>query len=213
MKNLSLINETIQTWDKLADVYWDKFSTIQLYDATYDSFLSTIPKEGSKVLDLCCGPGNIAHYIYAKRKDIVITGVDGSKNMIKKAKEMVPGLSGKVLELSNISILNEVYDGIICGFGLPYLSESEVKKCIEDCYRLLEKKGILYFSFVEGNPALSGFVSGPTGDRSVFYYYKTEDIVSWLIQRGFSPPEIFNIGYPVEGKEDQSHVVLMSNKI
>ena len=78
-----LQQETQQTWDKLADMYWDKFSAFRIYDETYDYFLKSLPEGQPSVLDLGCGPGIISAYVRAKRQNIRITAVDVSPNMVK----------------------------------------------------------------------------------------------------------------------------------
>jgi hypothetical protein len=72
--------------------------------------------------------------------------------MIELAKVNNPAAEFMVMDLRDISQLNKKYNGIICGFGLPYLSESEAKSFINECYNLLLENGVLYLSFVEGDP-------------------------------------------------------------
>jgi ubiquinone/menaquinone biosynthesis C-methylase UbiE len=205
--------ETFQTWDKLADLYWDKFSPLQIYNHSYDRFLALLEdNKNPKILDLCCGPGNISFYLYSKRKDIDLTAVDVSPNMVSKAKEMVPGLIGIVSDTSNINKIDNKFDGIICGFGLPYLNVPEVEKCISDSHHLLKEGGVLYLSFVEGNPEDSGMVTSSTGDRSLFYFHPLSTISSCLKGSGFSEILQDTVLYPVEGKEDQKHNVLICRK-
>jgi hypothetical protein len=42
------------------------------------------------------------------------------------------------------------YDGIVCGFCLPYLSQDECLQLMKDSYHLLNENGMIYLSFVEG---------------------------------------------------------------
>ena len=205
---------TFQTWDKLADIYWDKFSPLHIYNHSYDQFLKLLKnKKYPKILDLCCGPGNISFYLYLKRKDIELTAVDVSPNMVSKAKEMVPGLKGIVSDIANFDKIDIKFDGIICGFGLPYLSITEVEKCVTDCYHLLSEDGVLYLSFVEGEPEDSGMVTSSAGDRSLFYYHQLSTIYSCLHESGFSEILQDTVPYPVEGKEDQDHIILIGRKL
>lgn len=60
---------TIETWDKLASQYQDKFMNLDLYNDTYDLFCSRIVKKEASVLELGCGPGNITKYMLSKRPD------------------------------------------------------------------------------------------------------------------------------------------------
>ena len=44
--------ETFETWNKVAQMYQDKFMDLDLYNETYDLFCDTIVTENSKILDL-----------------------------------------------------------------------------------------------------------------------------------------------------------------
>jgi cyclopropane fatty-acyl-phospholipid synthase-like methyltransferase len=92
-------------------------------------------------------------------------------NMVELARKNIPSAEFMVMDLRNISQLNKKYNGIICGFGLPYLSESEAKSFINECYNLLLENGVLYLSFVEGDRENSGFKTASTGDRTFFNYF------------------------------------------
>lgn len=198
----ALQQETLQTWDKLADLYWDKFSAIRLYDASYDAFLEALPvADNPAILDLCCGPGNISFYLQRQNPALHITLADASPNMVNKAIQMVPGATGKVLRTDEINQLEGPFDGIVFGFGIPFLSASEVVQCLTDCYTLLRPDGILYLSFVPGDHADSGLKTGSAGD-----------IITWCQQVGFSTVKTETIQYPVNEKSTNEHVVLLYRK-
>lgn len=207
-----LQQETLQTWDRLADLYWDKFSAIRLYDASYDAFLEALPdSEHPAILDLCCGPGNISDYLVRQNPALCITLADAAPNMVKKAVQMVPGATGMVLRTDEIDQLEGPFDGIVFGFGIPFLSASEVVQCLTDCYTLLRPDGILYLSFVPGDHADSGLKTGPAGDRTLFYYYPAGDIIAWCQQVGFSTVKTETIQYPVNESTDE-HVIAIFRK-
>ena len=147
---MNLEKETFQTWDKLADIYWSKFSELRIYDHTYLAFLHNLPEQAS-ILDLGCGPGIISHFLYNHNQKLQITGVDVSPNMIQKARQMIPSFSGHVLKIQEISTLSQSFDGILCGFGFPYLNREEVKSCMVHCHEKLSENGLFYVSYVEGS--------------------------------------------------------------
>ena len=49
--------ETLESWNKVADLYNEKFTDLQLYNHTYDLFIEHLPYGYSKILDIACGPG------------------------------------------------------------------------------------------------------------------------------------------------------------
>ena len=207
-----LQQESQQTWDKLADLYWDKFSAISIYDETYDYFLKFLPEGHPSVLDLGCGPGIISAYVRAKRQNIRITAVDVSPNMVKKAQEMVPDIFGIVLNISDICTLQTPFQGIISGFVLPYLSPEEVVTCIKDCHDLLSDNGIFYLSFVEGHPSQSGIKTGSSGDRTLFFYHQKDEILKSLELSGFTVLKEFTVQYPLQNSETEEHIILIATK-
>ena len=205
--------ETLQTWDKLADLYWDKFSAIRLYDASYNAFLDALPvAEHPAILDLCCGPGNISFYLQRQNPALHITLADASPNMVNKAVQMVPGATGKVLRTDEIDQLEGPFDGIVFGFGIPFLSATEVVQCLKDCYTLLQAEGIFYLSFVQGDHAESGIKTGSTGDRTLFYYYPAADVLAWCQQLGFTLLKTMTLPYPNDKESTQEHVIFIFRK-
>lgn len=79
--------ETFKTWDKIAQIYEDKFMGLDLYNDTYDIFCNLISKNNPYILEIGCGPGNITQYLLAKNPNFRITAIDNSENMIKLARK------------------------------------------------------------------------------------------------------------------------------
>ena len=163
--------ETFQSWNNIAELYEDKFMNLPLYNETYD-FFSEMLKEGSSLLEIGCGPGNISKYIVAREKTFNLLGIDISENMIKLAKGNVPSAEFKVLDCRKVLSITQTFDAIIVGFTIPYLSSSETLKLMRDCKELLNPEGVLYLSFVEGKNHQSGYITGSSGDRMYFFYHQ-----------------------------------------
>ena len=120
--------ETNDTWNKVAILYQDKFMDLDLYNYSYDIFCGLLAKQNSKILEIGCGPGNISKYLSSKRDDLVIEGIDYSPNMIDLARKNIPAAKFQVLDVRQIEILEGKFDGIVCGFCIPYISRSECSK-------------------------------------------------------------------------------------
>lgn len=156
--------ETFETWNKVASLYQDKFMNLDLYNESYDFICNTIVNDKSRLLEIGCGPGNITKYLLKKRPDFNISGIDVAPNMIELAIKNYPMADFSVLDVRQIDELNTKFDGINCGFCLPYLSQSDSEKLISDSYNLLSKNGLIYISFVEGESSILGFKVGSSGD-------------------------------------------------
>jgi len=205
-------NETFETWNKMAKLYEDKFMNMDLYNETYDFICRYIAKENAKILEIGCGPGNITKYLLSKRPDFKILGTDIAPNMIELAKKNNPTADFAVMDARKIGELNTKFDGIIAGFCLPYLSVSESKQFIVNANHLLTDKGLIYISFVEGNPTSSDFKTNGNGDRVYFQYHELKTLQIMLNSNGFTDSKIFKITYNKSGTETDVHTVVIAFK-
>ena len=204
--------ETFETWNKVALLYQDKFMDLDLYNDTYDFFCNSISKENAKVLEIGCGPGNITKYLLSKRPDFSILGIDIAAKMIELAKENNPSASFAIKDARQIDEIKTKYDGIICGFCLPYLSPTDVQKLITDCYNLLNENGLIYISFVEGDPNKSDFQVSSSGDRSYFYFHNLDDLKAKLVESNFDELNIFKVEYKKSESEIDVHTIVTAKK-
>jgi SAM-dependent methyltransferase len=116
--------------------------------------------------------------------------------MIKLARINNPTVEYKVMDCRLIKMISEKFDGIICGFCIPYLSAEDSSKLITDCYHLLNNNGLFYFSTIKGDYKLSGFEKGSTGDEAYVYYYNEDHFKKELIKNGFILIELLQKDFP-----------------
>src|SRR5690606_5541710 len=81
--------------------------------------------------------------------------------------------------------LKKKFDGILCGFCFPYLSDTEVKKIIEDCSALLNDDGILYISTMENINTLSALQTSSYGEQLYTYFHPAKELEKKLHDAGF----------------------------
>ncbi len=204
--------ETFKTWNNMASLYEDKFMDLNLYDDTYDLFCNHLKIAKPKVLDIGCGPGNITKYVLSKIPNCDVLGIDIAPNMITLAQKNNPTAHFIQMDIRNIHRLNSKFTGIICGFGIPYLSKIDCKTLIENCADLLEYNGILYLSFVEGPHDASGYIKGSRGDRTYFYYHDLEYIKQELSKTNFDIVNTMNIDYVKKDNVVEMHTIIMARK-
>ena len=205
--------ETFETWNKIAELYQDRFMHLDLYNETYDLILDSITKDKVKILEIGCGPGNITKYLLSKRPNLNIFGIDISPNMIALAEKNNPEANFAVMDARKISQLRTTtYDGIIFGFCLPYLSQNDSTKLISNCSRLLNQNGLIYLSFVEGEPQKSGFQVGSSGDRMFFYFHKLEKLTEQLSNNDFKEIKTCNVVYNKAEDNKETHTILTAKK-
>ncbi len=100
----------------------------------------------------------------------------------------------------------------MCGFCLPYLSETDNLKFLMDCSKLLLQEGTIYLSFVEGEYSLSGYQTGSSGDRTYFYYHSVEDIISELNANNIKLIQLFKKDYVKRDGSAEIHSILIARK-
>ncbi|MBK9737451.1 MAG: class I SAM-dependent methyltransferase [Saprospiraceae bacterium] len=204
--------ETNETWNKVAKLYQNKFMDLDLYNDTYDFICHTILKENAKILDIACGPGNITKYLLSKRPDFDIFGIDYAPNMIALAKKNNPTASFALMDSGQIGEIKTKFDGIVCGFCLPYLSQTDCKKLITDSYSLLNENGLIYLSFVSGDPKKSGFQVGSSGDRTYFYFHNVDDLIEQLVVSKFGGIRTNSVAYRKSESEIDIHTIITAEK-
>ncbi|MCA0430606.1 MAG: methyltransferase domain-containing protein [Bacteroidetes bacterium] len=205
-------NETKNTWNKLANLYQERFMDLNIYNESYDLFIEKLLTKNSNILEIGCGPGNISKYLLSKNPNLNILGIDYSTNMVELAKINNPNAKYNVLDCRNLETINQKFNGIICGFCLPYLTPVECEKLILDCYLLLNTKGIIYLSFVEGNPLSSTFQTNSLGNRVFFNFHDLKLIIDLLEKFKFKETIVSKVDFKRSEKENETHTIIISRK-
>lgn len=203
--------ETYATWNKIADLYQEKFMELDIYNHSYNEFCNLLNND-SQILEIGCGPGNITKQLLHRNSSFIITATDVAPNMVHLAQKNNPTAICKVLDAKNIQSITKKYDALMCGFVIPYLSALDTEKFIEGCASVLKPEGILYLSFVEGQGENSGFISGSTGDRMYFYYHSIKSLETWLSNSGLSTMYSTELNYEKSNGEVEPHKILIVKK-
>jgi len=202
--------ETFQTWNKIAQLYEANFMDLKLYNDTYTDFCNSLSKYNADILEIGCGPGNITKQLIHHNPNFKITAIDISENMISLAKKNNPTASFETMDCREIHKIKSKFDAIICGFTLPYLSESDCKNLIANSQKLLSKEGIIYLSFVVGSPINSGYISGSNGDRMYFYYHKLQKIKNELEVNSFHILNLIEKEYLKSDRTTEIHTIIIA---
>jgi 2-polyprenyl-3-methyl-5-hydroxy-6-metoxy-1,4-benzoquinol methylase len=203
--------ETQKVWDNLAHLYQERFMNLTIYNESYAAFCALLPPHPS-ILEIGCGPGNITKYLVSKRPDSIIEAIDTSPQMIALAKTNNPSVYFNVMDCREIHSINKQFHAIVCGFCLPYLSETDCSKLIYDCATHLVPNGILYMSFVAGETSLSGYKTGSTGDSMYFYYHELGTIQSDLKANGFKDIQTITVDYLLQNGAQEQHTIVIAHR-
>lgn len=204
--------KAVEVFNKNANLYQDRFMDFDLYNDTFDSFCEAIEKENADILELACGPGNINKYILEKRPDFKILGTDLAPNMIELAQENNPSALFQLLDCRDFTKLNRKFDGIMCGFGLPYLSKEDAIQLIKDANTCLNDDGVLYLSTMEDDYSKSGLKKGSTGDEIFMHYHQADYLTEALENNGFQLLALQRKEFPEQDGSKTTDLILIAKK-
>ena len=159
---------------------------LTMYDDFYREFCELLPPGPVRVLDAACGPGNVSRYLMRQRPDLDLLGIDLSPRMVELAREAVPSARFAVQDCRNLADLKRQFDGIVCAFGLPYLSLEEAVAFIGAACKALEPRGVFYLSTMLGRSEDSGLERCSTGDQIFITYYTEHGVIGLLRGCGFT---------------------------
>ena len=175
----------VDLFDQFADLYQTKFMDVSLYHDTFDLFCHHLPQKHAEILELACGPGNITHYLLQQRPDFQILATDLAPKMLELAAQNNPTAQFALLDARKITSLAKQFDGLMCGFCLPYLSKTEAIQLIADAAKILKPKGLIYLSTMEDAYEKSDWKTGSTGTQIFQHFHEAEYLTAALEANGF----------------------------
>lgn len=105
---------------------------------------------GSKVLDLCCGTGDIGAIIKKFHPDCDVIGVDFSEQMLNIAQKNNKTITYRLADATSLPFEKNSFDYVVIGFGLRNIPQKN--RAIEEIYRVLKTNGkFLHLDFGKHN--------------------------------------------------------------
>jgi SAM-dependent methyltransferase len=200
------------TFHKHADLYRDKYMDLTLYDDFYRDFCELLRQGRARVLDAACGPGNVSRYLMAQRPDLDLLGIDLAPRMVELARAAVPSAHFAVHDCRHFADLKLRFDGIICAFGLPYLSSEEATAFISAASHALEPHGAFYLSTMLGKSEDSGFERCSTGDQVYINYHSEDEVICSLQKCGFTLLKQSRIPSPSPATKKTTDLIVLAQK-
>ena len=104
----------------------------------------------SKVLDLCCGSGDLGRIIKKIQPSCDVIGVDFSPKMLEIARLKNPNITYWEIDATDLPFEKNSFDYIVMGFGLRNIPEKN--KALEQVHRILKTNGkFLHLDFGDKN--------------------------------------------------------------
>ena len=203
----------VALFNKLAEGYQEKYMDVNLYGETFYFFCETIKTKHAEILEIACGPGNITKYLLNKRPDFELLGTDLSENMLTLAKKNNPTAQFQMMDCRDIGSIEKKYDGIMCGFVMPYLSKDETLQLISDTSKILNKNGLFYISTIEDDYSKSTFKKGSTGEEIFMHYHEAEYLTKALKENNFRILKVDRKEYVIADGTPTTDLILIAEKI
>lgn len=133
-------------YDKLARVYdmhWGGFFTNEAVNA-FDKLVSNRLPAKATILDLCCGTGQLAKLLSSR--GFAVTGIDGSREMLRFARKNAPKSKFILDDARNFS-QGQSFDAAVSAFdSLNHITKlDELKSAFQHTYRALKGGGVFLF--------------------------------------------------------------------
>ncbi|MNJ98981.1 dTDP-3-amino-3,6-dideoxy-alpha-D-glucopyranose N,N-dimethyltransferase [compost metagenome] len=185
------ILDAADAFDKSAKIYQDKFMDVSLFAGTFNIFCDNIAINNAAILDIACGPGNISRYLLDRKPDYDVLGIDLSPNMLRLAQNNNPGAKFQLMDCREISNIEKRFEGVMCGFCLPYLTPKEASELIANVSGLLKPNGVFYLSTMEEDEnTKSRFQISSSGDQVYVNYHREDDLTRAFRENNF---EVINL--------------------
>jgi len=143
---------TQQSYDRAASTYSERylheFDHKQADRQLLDHFAERVKSKG-RVLDLGCGPGQVARYLHDKGVDAF--GMDLSPEMVEQARRAHPGMEFVRGDMRSPDLPDESLAGITAFYSLIHLPRHEVSTVVRRWRSALRPGGLMLVAFHKGD--------------------------------------------------------------
>ncbi|HVV15209.1 MAG TPA: class I SAM-dependent methyltransferase [Candidatus Paceibacterota bacterium] len=175
------------TYNKIARDWFKDHNDDTWWIERTDKLISLLPPH-AKVLDIGCGAGHKSAYFAGKGFEVV--GGDFSEEMIKIAREQVPGAEFKVLDLYELDTLTEKFDCVFAQAVFLHIPKKDVLGIFRKVKEILREGGLFYIAVKEareGSPDEAVLTENGYGYeyQRFFSYFSAAEIHEYLSEAGF----------------------------
>jgi ubiquinone/menaquinone biosynthesis C-methylase UbiE len=166
--------KTIEYYNKIAENYFKSDAAIVIKDKI-DKFISLL--QGTKVLDVACGPGHDTDYL--TRKGFNCIGIDLSRRMIEIAKKYYKG-KFEIMDFFNLKFPQNSFDGLWCSSVFVHVDKKDLPQLLKNFAKILKDKGILGLITVKKQK-----IKKNKADKRKYVMYEKKEFENYLRQAGY----------------------------
>ena len=175
------------TYNKIARDWFADHNNDDWWVAGTDKLISMFPP-GASVLDIGCGAGHKTKYL--SEHGFKVIGADFSEEMIKIAREQVPQVEFRVLDLYKLDSLEQTFDCVFAQEVFLHIPKKDVEGIFQKVKKVLKKGGLFYIAVKEAREGLPDERMETENDygyeyQRFFSYFSLPEIEKYLTQAGF----------------------------
>jgi len=165
-------NQTIETYNRSAAGLGKKFDRIGARVSDIEETFALVKKENPNVLEHGCGNGRDAQEIVKRTNEYY--GIDISEELLKLAKEKVPGARFELGDISDFDF-PEGIDIVFAFASLIHVTKEEFRTVLKKLYYTLNKGGVIRMS-LKYSPNYGEVTQGDEFGIRNYYFYSPVDI-------------------------------------
>lgn len=172
----------VDAYNEVAQIYTHKYFDDDTDYPYIRKLLDLLPKGGS-VLDVGSGPGNNARYI--KEQGFTVQGIDLSEEMVKIAREKVPGTEFKIMDMRKLDFPENTFNGILSAYSLIHIPNLEVVETLKGFHHVLKPDGAVLVIAQKGDEDKIEREPLKEGLNTFINFYTKEKLFSHLTNAHF----------------------------
>ena len=170
------------TADEYAEAFFNELEGKPLDRLLLKRFASE-NKEKGIIVDLGCGPGQIARYM--GERGLQVLGIDLSPRMVELAQRLNPGIHFEQGDMLSLKTEDNAWGGIAAFYSIIHIPRKKVLDVLRELCRVLKSGGYLLMSFHVGQEFIR--VEELWGKEIVidFCFYPVSEMEAYVRGAGF----------------------------
>jgi SAM-dependent methyltransferase len=156
-----------------------------------DLLISEVRGRGP-VIDLGCGPGEVARYLYDQGLEQV-AGIDLSPAMVRQAQQCSPMIPFQTGNMLSLDVPADSWAGIAAFYSIIHIPRTQVVDVLVELKRVLVPGGVLLLAFHinvgQGEVHVNQFFNKTVSIDFVFF--QVQEMRKYLKKAGFTRIEVF----------------------